>query len=230
MPVEEIPNSDTSTPSTEGKKTVELDSSEPQAPKTLTFKKTKFYILLTIGILLALATAGLSYYLGQQSIKDEASLKKEEVKAKKDDIPDVVEVDLGEEATAKNGVAIKLEEAKIDQTYESQKEESKKAVEKNSSNSAYLDSEYYKTSNLLLKVSLRNTKDKDLSYSQADFRLKDSQDNQYTTSGAYEGQATPAVYTLNPGETTKLNQAYIVPTSENSFSLIYQNVVINFSI
>ncbi|HSX58144.1 MAG TPA: DUF4352 domain-containing protein [Candidatus Saccharimonadales bacterium] len=229
MPTEEQKPIESSTP-TESTKTLDLDSTKPEPPKTITFKKTKFFIFLSLGILLALAAIIGSYFLGQNSVKNDVVAKKDEAVAKKEEIPDVVEVNLGEEGTAKNGIAIKLEEAKIDQVYESQKEESKKVIQRTSTNSAYLDSEYYKTSNLLLKVSLRNTKDKALSYSQADFRLKDSEDNQYTTSGAYEGQSTPTLYTINPGETTKLNQAYIVPTSEKSFKLIYQNVVVDFSL
>ncbi len=225
MPEETAPVSSETT-----KKEVNLDASPQPEPKTLTFKKTKFITFLILGLLLAFAAVVGSYYLGQSSVKEEVLAKKDEVISKKEQIPDVVEVGLGEDVIAKNGISVELVEAKFDQAYENQKEEQKKFYEKTSSNSANLDSEYFKTSNLVLKISLTNTKDIALNYSPADFRLKDSNDNQYTSGYAYEGSSTPTIYSLNPSETTKLTQSYIVPTTEKSYTLIYQNVVINFTI
>jgi hypothetical protein len=200
-------------------------------PKTITFKKTKFITILMFGILLAFTSIVGAYLLGQDSAKEKVSVKKEEVKDKKEDIPDLVEVGLGEEVKAKNGIAIELEEAKHDDAYEKQKEETKKYYEKNASQSAYLDSEYLKQSNLVLKVAVKNTTSKEVIYSPSSFRLKDSDDNQYTSGYGMESGTTQATtYSLNPGEVTKLSLSYIVPTSEEDFSLIYENVVINFSL
>ncbi len=226
MPEESAPNQSEPT-----KKEVNLDASAKPVPKTLTFKKTKFIILLLISLLLAMAAIIGSYLLGQDSAKDEVVVKKEEVKDKKEDIPDLVEAELGDEVKAKNGIAVKLEEAKHDAAFEKQKEDNRKYYEKNASQSAYLDQEYLKQSSLVLKISVKNTTDKVIYYSPSSFRLKDSKDNQYTSGYGYEG-GTPqsSSFALNSNETTKLSVSYIVPTSEDDFKLIYENVVIEFSL
>ena len=201
-------------------------------PKTFTFKKTKFLMLLTFGVLVFLASVASAYFLGQSSNKEDVVVKKEaEKKEEKEEIPDLITAELGEEVTAKNGISLELEEAKHDEIYEKQKQESRKALEKTASQSAYLESEYYKTSSLVLKISVKNTTDKVAYYSPSSFRLKDSDDNQYTSGYAYEGAnvSTPNS-ALNPKETTKISTSYIVPTDEKSFSLIYENVVIEFKI
>lgn len=223
-----MPEETASVPSEPVKKDIE----GKQSPKTITFNRTKFIIAIVLIVVLAILEGIGIYFLGQDSVRENTVAKKESTETKaKEEIPDLITAELGEEAKAKNGIAIELEEAKHDQTYEKQKEESKKYYEKNSSQSAYLDSEYFKQSSLVLKISVKNTTDKVAYYSPSSFRLKDSKDNQYTSGYGYEGGA-PTVNnsSLNPSETTKINVSYIVPTSEKNFSLIYENVVIEFSI
>lgn len=213
------------------KKEVNFD----KTPKTITFSKTKFIVFSVLGAIVVLAALTGSYFLGQDSTKEEVVAKKEASveKEKKEEIPDLIEAKLGEEVKAKNGIAVELEEAKHDATYEKQKEEDKKYYEKNSSQSAYLDSEYFKQSSLVLKISVKNTTDKVAYYSPSSFRLKDSKDNQYTSGYGYGYEGGPAqavTSTLNAGETTKLSVSYIVPTSEKDFTLAYENIVIEFSL
>lgn len=230
-----MPEETASVPTEPTKKEVNLDSTKNQPPKTLTFKKTKFITFVCLGVLLAVALIIGAYLLGQDSVQDEVVAAKEaaedKVADKKEDIPDLIEAELGEEVTAKNGIAIELEEAKHDAAYEKQKEEQRKYYERNASQSAYLDSEYFKQSTLVLKISLKNTNDKVAYYSPSSFRLKDSKNNQYTSGYGYEGGSSSAsTSTLNPSEVTKLSVSYIVPTSEKNYTLVYENVVIEFSI
>jgi hypothetical protein len=196
-----------------------------QAPKTFTFQKTKFVILSVAMLLLFLAALAGSYFLGQDSVGKDVVVKKEDSN-KEEKVEDLIEAGLGEEVEAKNGIAIELQEAGHDQAYEKSKEETKKYYEKNASQSAYLDSEYLKQSSLVLKISVKNTSDKVAVYSPSS-----SKDNQYTSGFGYEGDA-PKVTTsnLNPSETTRLSVSYIVPTAEKNFKLIYENVVIEFSL
>jgi hypothetical protein len=58
-------------------------------------------------------------------------------------------------------------------------------------------------------------------------RLKDSDDNQYST---YYGTDQANIYTLNPGESTKISLSYYVPSDQKNFKLIYENAVISFHI
>ena len=226
-----MPEEAASAPSEPTKKEVSPNTSEKNTPETVTFKKSKFIIFSVLGLLMVLAALTVSYFLGQDSAKEEVVAQKEGTQEKKEEIPDVVEAKLGEEAKAKNGIAIELEEAKHHTAYEKQKEESKKYYEKNASQSAYLNSEYFKQSSLVLKISVKNTTDKVAYYTPSSFRLKDSRDNQYTSGYGYEGGAPQTnTYTLNPSETTKLSVSYIVPTSEKNFTLVYENVVIEFSL
>lgn len=203
--------------------------------KTITFSRTKFIVFSVVAFLLLLGSLLGSYFLGQVSMRDSTVVKKDESKdktaEKEAEIPDLITAKLGDEVKAKNGIAIELEEAKHDQGYEKQKEESRKYYEKNSSQSAYLDSEYFKQSNLILKIAVKNTTDKVAYYSPSSFRLKDSRDNQYTSGYGYEGSAPSAnTSTLNISETTKLSVSYIVPSAEKEFTLIYENVVIEFNL
>lgn len=213
-----------------GKKEVTLN----KTPSSVTFSRNKFFVSLVLGILFLMAAVSGSYFLGQDSVKDEVVAKKDsadEKNSKEEEIPDLITAKLGEEVKAKNGIALELEEAKHDATFEKQKEESKRYYEKNSSQSAYLDQEYFKQSSLALKISVKNTTDKVVYYSPSSFRLKDSRDNQYTSGYGYEGGSPQTnSSTLNPDEITKLSVSYIVPTSEKEFRLIYENVVIEFGI
>lgn len=202
-----------------------------KTPKMLTFSKTKFLVFTLLLVLLVLGALVGSYFLGKASVKEEVVSKEEQNEEIKEEIPDLIEADLGEEVTAKNGIAIKLEQAKHDAVFEKQKEESKSYYEKNSSQSAYLDSDYFKQSSLVLRISVTNTTDKVSPYSPSSFRLKDSKNNQYTSGFGFEGDTSqPATSNLNPGETTKLTITYIVPTAEKNFTLIYENVVIDFTL
>lgn len=203
---------------------VNLDTS----PKEIKIPRTKFFIILALVLTWIVLEIPSFYYLGSQNEKNkktQAQLeKKEQTQEKKE--PGVKTVELNEEVTVKSGITLKLEEAKYDQSYEKQKDESKAYYEKNSSQSAYLDSDYFKNSQLNLKVSLSNLTNKAVSYSPSSFRLKDSDDVQYVAN--YEGEKQ--VYGLNSEEKTRLNLSYIVPTSEKKFRLIYENAVIEFAL
>ena len=230
MPEESAP-----VPSEPTKEETNLDAPTKAPPKTITFQKTKFIVLVVVGVLVLVLLSVGSYFLGQDSARKEVVAEKADKPAsetkEKEDIPDLVEAKLGEEVKAKNGIAIALEEAKHDATFEKQKEESKKYYEKNASQSASLDTEYYKQSSLVLKISVTNTTDKVAYYSPSSFRLKDSKDNQYTSGYGYEGGSPQTSNSsINPSETTKMTISYIVPTSEKNFTIIYENVVIEFSI
>lgn len=198
-------------------------------PKEIKISRTKFFIILVLALTLIILEIPSFYYLGVQNEKNknnQAQLEKKEVKKTESREPDVKTVDLGEEVTVKSGITLTLEEAKYDQGYEKQKNESKSYYEKNASQSAYLDSDYFKNSQLNLKVSLNNETTKAVSYSPSSFRLKDSDDVQYVAN--YEGDKQ--VYGLNPEEKTRINLNYIVPTSEKKFRLIYENAVFEFAV
>ncbi len=206
---------------------VDLDKNS-QKPKEIKISKTKFVGFLIIFIVGALLEIPGFYYLGVQNEKNKSlgQIEKKETRKVETNEPGVETVEINEEVTVKSGITVKLEEAKYDAAYEKQKNESKTYYEKNASQSAYLDSDYFKNSQLNLKVSLENLTKKAVSYSPSSFRLKDSDDVQYVAN--YEGDKQ--VYGLNPDEKTKITLLYNVPTSEKKFRLIYENAVIEFSI
>lgn len=205
---------------------VDLDKSAKQS-KIVKIPQTKLIIAICATILLFIAGLVLAYNTGQTNGKSSnaAALEKKETPKEKEE-PGVETVGINEEVTVKSGITLKLEEAKYDEAYEKQKNESKSFYEKNASQSAYLDSDYFKNSNLTLKVLLQNKTKKAVSYSPSSFRLKDSKDVQYVAS--FEGEKQ--VYGLNPDEKTRTNLSYIVPTSEKSFRLIYENAIIEFTL
>ena len=206
---------------------VDLDKNS-QKPKEIKISKNKFVGFLIIFIVGALLEIPGFYYLGVQNEKNKSlgQIEKKETRKVETNEPGVETVEINEEVTVKSGITVKLEEAKYDAAYEKQKNESKTYYEKNASQSAYLDSDYFKNSQLNLKVSLENLTKKAVSYSPSSFRLKDSDDVQYVAN--YEGDKQ--VYGLNPDEKTKITLLYNVPTSEKKFRLIYENAVIEFSI
>lgn len=208
-----------------------VNLNNPQQKK-IELSKTKFWLL--IGGFVALLIAGIigSYVLGQQTAKNNQPVvaKKEtktEDQTKKE--ADIKTIGMDEEVTVKSGITLVLTDAKIDQVYEQQKKEQKTFYEKYSSDSAYLKSDYFTSSNLIVKVSLTNGGKVATSYNPSSFRLKDSKDNQYSYGGVAEGEKTP-IYSLNPGETTKLSLSFTIPETEKKFSLIYENAVIKFQI
>lgn len=205
---------------------VDLDKNS-QKPKQLIFSKTKFIVISIALILLILAEIPVFYVLGSNSAKSSNSGQIEKTETKKtQNEPDVKNVGIDEEVVVKSGVTLMLEEAKHNDSYEQQKNESKSYYENNASQSAYLNSDYFKNSQLDLKISLNNTTKEAISYSPSSFRLKDSQDVQYVAS--YEGDKQ--IYGLNPDEKTRLTLSYIVPTSEKNFQLVYENAVIEFKV
>lgn len=224
---------ETNLPSSQEKQTqtspeaLDLDKNGPEK-STVTFSKRKFTTSLVGFLILLIVVSFGSYYLGSSSAKnsDSGQIEKKDTKKVEKTEPGVETVELDEEVTVKSGITLKLEEAKYDETYEKQKNESKAYYEKNASQSAYLQSDYFKTSQLNLKVSLENKTKKAVSYSPSTFRLKDSEDVQYTAN--YEGDKQ--VYGLNPDEKTRITLYYNVPTIEKNFRLIYENAVIDFSI
>ena len=225
---EEQNNSPIENPPSTGAKTQVLDSNEvPPQLKMVKISKTKLIVAILVVVLLFIAGLFLSYNLGQTNGKssNSAALEKKETPAKKEE-PGVQTVGINEEVTVNSGITLKLEEAKYDETYEKQKNESKSFYEKNASQSAYLDSDYFKNSNLIVKVLLNNQTKKAVSYSPSSFRLKDSKDVQYVAS--FEGDKQ--VYGLNPDEKTRTSLSYIAPTSEKSFRLIYENAIIEFTL
>ena len=81
---------------------------------------------------------------------------------------------------------------------------------------------------LLLTVAFTNTNDsKSAKITPGDLRLKDSDDKQYQPE--FETNPANPSYTvsLNSGETTKFDVYFTVPSSQNQFKLIYQNVNID---
>jgi len=209
-------------------KTVELE--KPQESKTFTFKKSKFFTYTIILVLIALAGVSAAYFVGYDAGKSgsEPSLQKTtKVESKNEEkIENLIEAELGDEVKVKNGITIKLEEAVIDQNYENQKEESKKYYENNATQSAYLESDYFKYSYLKVKVSLTNENKVTVTYNPGDFRLKDSEDVQYVYSTGEE----KTLYSLTPGETTKISLSYYIPSEEDSFKLIFDNALISFKL
>lgn len=205
---------------------VDLDKSTTH-PKIVKIPQTKLIIAIFSGVLLFIAGLVFSYNVGQTNGKasNKAVLEKKQPVREKEE-PGVVTVGLNEEVTVKSGITLKLEEAAYDKTYEKQKNDSKFFYENNASQSAYLDSDYFKNSNLIIKVALENKTTKAVSYSPSSFRLKDSDDVQYVAS--FEGDKQ--VYGLNPEEKTRTSLSYIVPTSEKSFRIIYENAIIEFSL
>lgn len=199
--------------------------------KKIEFSRGKIWLLVSgFLILLFIGSIG-GYFAGQQSNKNEPIISQKDTTKetdKENPDEDVKIVGIDEEVEVKNGITIKLEEAKIDTAYEQQKKDQKAFYQKNSSQSAYLDSEYFTSSNLILKIVLTNKGKLETSYNPQGFRLKDSKDNQYVT-GLDEGEKT-TIYGLNPSETTKLSLSYIIPENEKRFELIYENAIIEFSL
>jgi hypothetical protein len=124
-------------------------------------------------------------------------------------------------------VAITLDSAKIDEDYEKEKESQRDYYEKNASQSAYLDDDYFNQSLLNLKIALRNKTTKKLTYSPTSFRVKDSDNNQYTAGFQSENKA---LLDLNPKEVTRITVSYIIPTAEKDFKLVYENAEISFTL
>lgn len=206
---------------------VELDKTS-QKPKEITISKVKFFSILFVLLLLMVLEIPLFYSLGDANGKNSNSgtVEKKEVKKDETKDPGVTTVGMNEEVTVNSGITIKLEEAKYDETYEKQKNESKEYYEKNSSQSAYLSSDYFKTSQLNLKIALNNKGKIAGSFSPSRFRLKDSDDVQYVANFDADKQ----VFGLNPDEKTKITLFYNVPTTEKKFRLIYENAIIEFSL
>ncbi len=214
----------------------------PAAPKVVDLNKTpkqvqitqKKLIVVAIALaLLFLITMISAYYIGVQS-GTELKVAKEKngtvaTKSAQKKQTNEQTATLGEKVSVESGITIQLTEAKIDEQYEQSKQEQKDYYLKTASHSAYLNSDYFHQSNLLLKITLTNNNKSIITYNPADFRLKDSQDNQYVTPYLGEGQKVN-FYSLNPSETTKITTSYIIPDSEKSFKLIYENAVIRFSI
>ncbi len=207
-------------------KTVEVE--KPEENKSFTFKKTKFTTYSLLAVVIAIVGIVVAYVVGYDS---GASSNEPTLEVKKDDskktekVEDVIEAELGEEVKVKNGITIKLEEAVIDKNYENQKEEQKKLYD-SATQSAYLESDYFKYSYLKVRVSLNNGNKATVSYNPGDFRLKDSEDVQYVYSSGEER----SLYNLTPNETTKISLSYYVPSEEKSFKLIFDNAVISFKI
>lgn len=207
-------------------KTVEVE--KPQENKNLTFKKSKFFTYTVLAVLTAGVCVVVAYLVGYDSgaaSNKPAVESKKEVTKKVEKVENVIEADLGEEVKVKNGITIKLEEASIDQNYENQKEEQKKLYD-SATQSAYLESDYFKYSYLKVRVSLTNANKATVSYNPGDFRLKDSEDVQYV----YSTGEDRSLYNLTPSETTKISLSYYVPSEEKSFKLIFDNAVISFKL
>ena len=208
-------------------KTVEVE--KPQGTKSLNFKKTKFITYSLLALLVAVISFIASYMIGYDngaaSNKPTLEVKKDDTK-KTEKIEDIIEAGLGEEVKVKNGITIKLEQAEIDQSYEKQKQESKDYYEKNTTQSAYLETDYFKNSYLKLRVSLSNGNKVAIAYNLGSFRLKDSEDVQYV----YSTGEDKSLYNLNPNETTKIALSFYVPSGERSFKLIFDNAVISFKL
>ncbi len=134
---------------------------------------------------------------------------------------------LGEEVETLTGIGVTLESAQIDQVYEEQKKDQRDYYQQYASSSAYLQSDYFNQSVLIVKVALKNKKDIATTYTPTNFRLKDSEDNQYTAGVDSE---KPQIFNLNPKELSKISISFTVPTKEKEFKLIYENAQINFTI
>jgi len=203
---------------------VNLNSTEP----VIQIKKKMFIIvsvIVTLFVILALFGA---YTLGKSSGEETTQLEKEaKVSTSSAEPEGLKKAKMGEEVEALGGISVTLESAQIDQIYEEQKKEQRQYYENYATGSAYLQSDYFKQSLLNVKIVLKNKTDKILSYSPTSFRLKDSDNNQYTA--GLDGDK-PVIYTLNPKETTKITVSYTVPTDEATFKLIYENVEIRFSL
>lgn len=229
MPEEQnnTPAETTSTPTSTVVKTQSLDfDDQSKQARVIKISRTNFIGVVLLLIVLFAAGLFLAYSFGQTNGKSSTTaLEKKETPVKKEE-PGVQTVGINEEVTVNSGITIKLEEAMYDKAYEQQKNESKSYYEKNASQSAYLESDYFKNSNLIIKVLLDNQTKKAVSYSPSSFRLKDSKDVQYVAS--FEGDKQ--VYGLNPDEKTRTSLSYIVPTTEKSFRLIYENAVIEFTL
>lgn len=208
------------------KSVIDLDKTASKAD-SVSFKKSKAYTLGSLLLLVVLLALFTSYYLGSQNSKTAPVIEKKS-ENKDTTQPNVKNVGLNEEVTVNSGVTITLDSAKYDKIYESQKQEQLNLYKNSASQSAYLQSDYFKQSNLILSVNLVNNTKKSVSYNPSSFRLKDSDDVQYVSSGN-EGDKT-FVSGLNPSEKTKLNLSYIVPSNQKSFKLIYENAIIEFSI
>lgn len=205
---------------------VDLDK-KPQKSKEITISKVKFFSILAVLVLIILIEIPVFYSLGASSGKsDSGQIQKTATSSAQTTEPGVQTAALNESVTVKSGITIKLEEASHNATYEQQKNDSKAYYQNNASQSAYLNSDYYKNSQLDLKISLNNSTKTAVSYSPSSFRLKDSQDVQYVAN--FEGDKQ--VYGLNPDEKTRLTLSYVVPTSEKSFQLVYENAIIEFSL
>lgn len=192
-------------------------------PKTISLTKKKLIIISGLILLILIGLLLLAYFLGK-GLNNEPI--KTEKKATQSAETDIKKVDLGEEVTVKSGLTLTLEKATIDATYERQKEEQRKFLEKYASKSPELeDSEFLKTSKVNLKLAIRNKTSKTLSYDLAKFRLKDSGNNVYNPN-ILEFTAKA----LLAGELVRENVSFIVPSDEESFKLIYENAIIEFEI
>lgn len=208
-------------------KTVEVEKS--QEIKTFNFKKTKFITYSLLALLVVAAAIAGSYMTGYDNgvASNEPTLEVKKTDTKKTEkIEGIVEADLGEEVKVKSGITLKLEQAEIDQSYEKQKQESREYYEKNTTQSAYLETDYFKNSYLKLRVVLSNANKVAIAYNLGSFRLKDSEDIQYV----YSTGEDKSLYNLNPNETTKITLSFYVPSEERSFKLIFDNAVISFKL
>ncbi|HEY4694661.1 MAG TPA: DUF4352 domain-containing protein [Candidatus Nanoarchaeia archaeon] len=198
-------------------------------PKIIEIKKQTLYLTLGIGSLLIITALIGAYFLGKGSgqTADSQLEKKAKVATKPAEPAGIIKGEINEEIETLSGISITLEKAEIDGVYEKQKGEQRDYYEKNASQSAYLQDEYFNQSLLNVKIALKNKKDTAVTYSPASFRLKDSDDNQYTA--GYEAEK-PVLYSLNSGETTRITVAYIVPTKEKEFKLIYENAEVSFEL
>ncbi len=207
-------------------KTVEIEKSKVN--KTLSFKKSKFITYTILAGMVALSGIIISYMVGYDSgsAANKPTVESSKEKTEKEEKEEgLIDAELGDEIKVKNGITIKLEEASIDQSYEKQKEEQKKYYNQ-ATQSAYLESDYFKYSYLKVRVSLNNTNKVTLSYNPGDFRLKDSDDVQYVYSTGEE----KTLYNLTPSETTKISLSYYVPSEEKNFKLIFDNAVVSFKL
>lgn len=218
-------------PSTENsqseKTVVDLDK-KSQKSKEITISKVKFFSILAILILIILIEIPIVYSFGSASGQNSSGqIQKTATTSAQTTEPGVQTVGLNKEVTVKSGITIKLEKASYNAAYLQSQNDSKTYYQNNASQSAYLNSDYFKNSQLDLRISFNNSTKNAVSYSPSSFRLKDSQNVQYV---AIYNEGGKQVYGLNPNETTVLTLSFNVPTSEKNFQLIYDNAIIEFSI
>jgi len=215
-----MPEEPTSTPNLSP--TIDLNK-KASSPNVVIPKKKLIWGSVALVVLILLAFVG-SYFLGKAANNTKPELEKTTKVATKSATPaNVVKGVMGEEVETSSGLSLTVESAAKDQAYEAQKDESRPYYATHSAEGVgYLDQ-----SLLNVKVALRNKKTNPLSFYTSSFRLKDSEDNQYTT--GFESGAK-VVYGLNPGETTKITVSFQVPSNETQYKLIYDNAEIHFSI